>query len=366
MGIKLVMLSGLLSNYFANSLVSVFTASHCRQCNRFEKVYKTIEESNPLIDFNVTYINETTSLYSKSMNITHIPVLVFEDGEKLTGVPKNYDRIKEKCETISKTNEKLTGIPKNYDRIKSKKNKICYDHMYSAILCRDIYDDKILHSSEKYIDCIETSVQCMFKVKNDILFIAGRGSDEKNDWLHNFRFHMEEYPFKSNKKFHAGFLVQYMSIRDNFISLLDYMITKHEIKKIIFSGHSAASGWVSLAAFDLYKRIKKDYNLNVEVITFGSPRLANEYFGDDFDSNIECTRYINDRDLVTKVPFKFLGYKHLGKPIWIRNNGKMVKRDANGFQTLVFILTGFPRADVGLRDHYMDSYIKNLKECNNS
>ena len=349
MGIKLVLISGLLSNYFANSLVSVFTATHCRQCNRFEKVYKTIQESNPLIDFNVTHINQSTSVYSKSMNITHIPVLVFEDGEKITGVPRNYDIIKEKCELISKNN-----------------SKIDYDHMYSAILCRDVYDDKILHSSEKYIDYLETSVQCMFKVRNDTLFIAGRGSDEKNDWLHNFRFHMEEYPFKSKKKFHAGFLVQYMSVRDNFITLLDYMVTKHEIKKIVFSGHSAASGWVSLAAFDLHKKIKKDYNIDIEVITFGSPRLSNEYFGDDFDSNVNCTRYINDRDLVTKVPFKILGYEHLGKPIWLRNNGKIIKKDANGFQTFLLILTGFPRADVGVRDHYMDAYIKNMKECNNS
>jgi len=343
---RLVVLCAIINTYPGESLVSLFTAKHCRQCHNFQKTYNCIIQDNPKLEFNTTLINKETASYSKSMNITRIPVVVFDDGQKVIAVPKNYEQIRQKCKEIS--------IQKN--------KKIHDDHLYSAKLCRDIYEDEFLHKSEKYIDNEETSVQCMFQVKDKTLFIVGRGSDEKNDWLHNIQFHMEKYPFKSNKKFHSGFLLQYMSIRDKFSGMLEHMIEKHDIKKVVLCGHSAASGLVTLAGFDLYKQLQ---NLETEVITFGSPRLSNRQFEKDFESNIKCTRYINDKDMITKLPFKILGYRHLGNPIWLRNNGKFIKKDPNSFQTFFMMLSGILIADIGVRDHFMEQYVKNMEEINN-
>ena len=344
MSIKLILISCFVGFKTCDSFVSLFTAKACRQCTRFNKVFNDIIEKNPGLDYNITSINQNTSSYARHMNVSKIPVVIFEDGTRLTGVPRNYDLIRNKCKSYV------------------KEPRIPLDHLYSAILCRDIYDDSVLHSSEKYIDNPETDVQIMFTARENTLLVSSRGSSSIEDWKNNLNFPLSEFPFESKKKFHSGFLVQYMSVKDNFFNMLDSMLSKYpNIDKVVFSCHSASNGVMSLLSID-FEKINKKYDF--EVVSFGSPRLCNSFFKEDFDSRVKFTRYINDKDLVTKVPFNWLGYRHLGSPIWMKNNGKIEKNDATGFQTFMLFLFGIPSADVGVRDHFMDSYVKNIEECN--
>ena len=346
MAIKLVLISFFLRFNTSYSFVSLFTGKACRQCTKFDKVFNDIIEKNPGLDYNITSINQNTSSYARHMNVSKIPVVIFEDGTRLTGVPRNYDLIRKKCNLLKPV----------------KETKIPLDHLDSAILCRDIYDNSVLHSSEKYIDNPETDVQIMFTVKGDTLLVSSRGSSSIEDWKNNLNFPLSEFPFESKKKFHSGFLIQYMSVKDNFFNILNSMLFKYpNINKIVFSCHSASNGVMSLLSTDLEKQYKE---YDFEVVSFGSPRLCNSLFKKDFDSKVKFTRYINDKDLVTKVPFHWLGYRHLGSPVWMKNNGKIEKNDANGFQTFFLFLTGIPSADVGVRDHFMDAYVKNIEECN--
>ena len=337
---KLIILGSILTQ--GNSLVSLFTAQHCRQCHKFNRVFSDIVETNPQLDYNVTTIDQETFSYAKSMDIRKVPTVVFDDGTRLTGIPENYDAIKEKCKSMSYPN-----IPDS--------------HVHSSILCRDIYDDDVLYNSEKYVENKETDVQIMFCVYEETLYIASRGSDHRVDWRHNFQFAMNEYPYGSKKMFHSGFLVQWFSVREEFMNAFNEMIGKHtEINKVVLSGHSAGSSMATLAALEIEKFI----DIDIEVVTFGSPRMSNVEFKNDFSSKVNCTRYINDNDIVTKVPLKLWGYRHLGEPSLLKNNGEIVKKDLDVFQTFLAFVQGLLVAEIGIRDHDISRYVEKINKSN--
>ena len=260
MEIKLVLISFFLGFNTSYSFVSLFTGKACRQCIKFDKVFNDIIEKNPGLDYNITSINQNTSSYARHMNVSKIPLVIFEDGIRLTGVPRNYDLIRKKCNvSVKETKIPLASV---------KETKIPLDHLYSAILCRDIYDDSVLHSSEKYIDNPETDVQIMFTVRENTLLVSSRGSSSIEDWKNNLNFPLSEFPFESKKKFHSGFLVQYMSVKENFFNMLDSMLSKYpNIDKVVFSCHSASNGVMSLLSID-FEKINKKYDF--EVVSFGS------------------------------------------------------------------------------------------------
>ena len=83
------------------------------------------------------------------------------------------------------------------------------------------------------------------------------------------------------------------------------------------TGHSYGAALAILCAVDLeYNYPFKDY----EVIVFGCPRVGNKAFKDSYNLRIFKTLRVETRnDFITKLPFKFLGYEHVGSAIKLKN-----------------------------------------------
>lgn len=245
-----------------------------------------------------------------------------------------------------------------FTSIKPHKNNgaLTKEHLDAARLCQLVYDDDYLHKSERFVDVPSTDVQCSMSVDDRKLYVVFRGSDDKTDWSHNFNMDLVQYPAKSKNQLHAGFLEQWLSVREEVNKKVKDMLELNKgIETVVFTGHSAGSPPACLCAEEF------DLETEVRVITFGSPRFSNEAFKAEFEKTQKCTRIVLDRDLVTRFPINFYnGYAHVGTPLQLRD-GHVLQRDTTNFETFQWFLLGIPRLDVGVRDHLIENYVEKLE-----
>lgn len=234
-----------------------------------------------------------------------------------------------------------------------------HEHLETARLCQLVYDDEYLHNSERFVDSPSTDVQCAMSVKGSKLFVVFRGSDHETDWAHNFNANLVEYPKKSKSEFHAGFLVQWLSVRDEVKKKVHEMIElKEDIDTVIFAGHSAGSPPACLCAKELGLDSE---NYSLKIFTFGSPRFSNTVFKTDFETDFQCTRIVLDRDVITRFPLKFYnGYAHVGSPLQLRED-HVIERESTYFEAIQWLLLGIPKLDLGIRDHDIGNYVEKIK-----
>lgn len=235
------------------------------------------------------------------------------------------------------------------------------EHLQAARLCHKVYDDDYLHASERFVDSESTNVQCSMCFEENKLFVVFRGSDDMVDWFHNFNMDLVKYPENSKAEFHAGFLVQWLSVKEEVKKKVAEMIELKEgtVDAIVFAGHSAGSPPACLCA----KELSNAGNIDVRVVTFGSPRFSNHVFKEDFEKKkIPCTRIVLDRDLITRFPFSFSGvYAHVGKPLQLRED-HVLERETSVMETLYWLLLGIPRIDLGVRDHDVENYVSEIEK----
>ena len=187
---------------------------------------------------------------------------------------------------------------------------------YSALSYKDV-QPKQKNEILTVIDDKETDIQCYIRKSGNRLLITFRGSDSLKDWAADFKFWKKTIPYdnkKSKIQVHSGFLGTYKS--KNVRGKIHSLATK-DIEKIQITGHSYGAALATLCALDLeYNFPEKDY----EVILFGSPRVGNGAFKKSYDKRVFKTlRVENKMDIVTKIPFMFLGYRHVGTKISVGN-----------------------------------------------
>lgn len=203
---------------------------------------------------------------------------------------------------------------------------------YGDTLSTEIYDTVL------YNNCPKTDVTYFIALKSNAALIVFRGTDSFKDMRHNINFRRKVIPYgnyKSKIRVHAGFISAYKNteIRQKILSIIN-----GEIKNISITGHSLGAALAALCAVDLGYH---DASRNIEVVLFGSPRVGNRAFAVSYNKRLPNTmRFENGNDLVTKLPFKLLGYQHVKKCFHI----------------------GAPRifGFFSYRDHSLYEYFKNL------
>ena len=86
-----------------------------------------------------------------------------------------------------------------------------------------------------------------------------------------------------------------------------------EFKTLYITGHSLGAAMATIAASRLSPEC---------LYTYGSPRVGTRSFVKALNNrNIKHNRFVNNNDVVTKVPFAFLGYKHHGTLQYINHYG---------------------------------------------
>ncbi|MDA3855889.1 MAG: lipase family protein [Candidatus Woesearchaeota archaeon] len=153
----------------------------------------------------------------------------------------------------------------------------------------------------------ETDTQWDFYKTEDTLILRFQGSFSKKDWLQNFNAFI--VPYKDMKKrfyVHAGFLKKYKSIREEVLKVC----ADEDIKEIEILGHSQGAGLSILAHEDIRYHFP---NIEVNSYVYGCPRVVSWNAPDDRWKGFNSIR--NGNDVATKVPFFWMGYKHVGKKI---------------------------------------------------
>lgn len=139
--------------------------------------------------------------------------------------------------------------------------------------------------------------------------------------------------------------------------VLEALLPKAEGKTFFITGHSLGGAMATIATSRLHDRVDA-------LFTYGSPRVGTKKFVKSF-SHIPHHRHVNNNDVVPKVPFAFLGYRHTCAPRYINYYGNI--RPATYWQRFKDQWRGRWRALKkgqafdGAYDHGMDYYVKYTK-----
>ncbi|XP_046858009.1 lipase-like [Xenia sp. Carnegie-2017] len=178
---------------------------------------------------------------------------------------------------------------------------------FAAVQSIDAYLSLKLSHDSKLFDLGRTK-GFVKNTRNEIV-VSFQGSFRTVDWLRDFIIVKKSYSGCQDCKVHTGFVKAYSPLKDQmFRKLRDLNRNKQE--KVLVTGHSLGGAMATLAAVDL---INAGYQ--VDLITFGAPRVGNKAFAQYVDRivkglNLRVT-YLND--IVTVVPN--VGYRHAGQEI---------------------------------------------------
>src|SRR2546429_1312661 len=205
---------------------------------------------------------------------------------------------------------------------------------------------------------VEWDTQVCVVSNADAVVVAFRGTqpEELKDWVTDADIvlaHAEVGPV------HFGFEPHLQS----FGIRREQPIRDHQDRQqsLWFTGHSLGAALATLAAARLRLKLKPIHGL----YTYGSPRVGSLEFTDRFDQDFgEFTfRYINNSDVVTRVPTREMGYSHVGTSLTFDADGTVhadmhfwnkflerIKGDLNEFLHGKFSL---------FNDHGIQNYVAN-------
>jgi len=138
----------------------------------------------------------------------------------------------------------------------------------------------------------------LFKHRYDVL-IAFRGTVGILDWLNDCRANQVDSPF-SKGKVHQGFLNSVKNLEEPILNKLDELMLEYPDAMIYITGHSKGGALATLMGFCVLSR-HKDYLKRIKIATFGSPRVGDSDFCDDYP--FEHYRYESFLDLVPHLSF---------------------------------------------------------------
>ncbi len=193
----------------------------------------------------------------------------------------------------------------------------------------------------------------LFSNANDLVVVA-RGT-EPNQW-DDLRADANAWTVLVDVgRVHAGFNGE---VNHLWPLIEERIINNH--RTAYFAGHSLGAAIAMVCAgrckgSEIYTNPKC-------LFTFGSPRVGNQRY--IHATNIPHYRWVNNNDIVTRVPPRWLGYRHSGSELYIDHRGNLRKvyawsRSRDRFKGL---LQSLWRGKVDyLSDHSMVDYILNIR-----
>lgn len=168
-----------------------------------------------------------------------------------------------------------------------------------------------------WIEDDATDTQAFAAATADYIVVSFRGTKEPRDFLTDLM--IRKKPFLGNGKsesgfgeVHRGFNMAFESVRDQLKATLDAFEAEQSGRPIFVTGHSLGAALAQLAALYLAS-VGKDV---ASVYTYGSPRVGNKDFQRGYESLLKDRTFlhINNSDIVTTIPLKLLGFRHVALP----------------------------------------------------
>lgn len=206
---------------------------------------------------------------------------------------------------------------------------------------------KISYIGLGYQDSIfieDDGAQChiVWNKEEVVLCFRGTEPDEFSDVLAD----LNAIPRKSMTDgwVHSGFRGELDKLWDDILPILE----EHKGKVLYICGHSLGAAMATLAASRMEDWVH-------ELYTFGSPRVGTRGFVNN--AHVTHWRFVNNNDIVTRVPLALMGYKHHGNLCYINHYGHIRKMTV--WQRIKDKFRGY-RAGLldGAKDHSMTNYVK--------
>ena len=130
-----------------------------------------------------------------------------------------------------------------------------------------------------------------------------------------------------------------------------------------FTGHSLGGAMATICGGRC--KLSKIPTMPEEVHTFGSPRVGNKRYVNH--TQLSLFRWVNNNDIVTRVPPAWMGYRHTGEEKYLDRNGDL-SAGTTGWKRTSDRLRGFLRGLARFKidqfsDHLMPYYIEYI--CKN-
>lgn len=173
--------------------------------------------------------------------------------------------------------------------------------------------------------------------------VADKTNGTMKSWLYNLQGAKAPYKHMNQKFYvHRGFLYIYKQLRDEFITYMKSV--KHN--KIVIMGYSQGGAVAQIIYEDLVYNLPELNADQFDCWIYGAPRAFSIFNKKEVMRRCpNVKRFVNGQDLVSRVPFVFMGYSHIAKKIQI------------GMVRIPFLFLGF----YGLH-HFPGYYIKNLEK----
>ena len=189
------------------------------------------------------------------------------------------------------------------------------------------------------------------KDRNDLWF-AFRGTEPSklNDVMADLKIFKNTA--KAGGKVHGGFQEEVNDLWMDIVKELDHNDQLKVRKDVYMTGHSLGAAMATIAT----TRYAPE-----ELFTFGSPRVGGKHFIKNIKS--DHYRFMNNNDIVCRIPPAWLGFRHHGQMIYFNRFGdKQLK--PTWADTFYGILNSWKRFKFfdGVVDHGMPNYVKAIKK----
>lgn len=195
----------------------------------------------------------------------------------------------------------------------------------------------------------------------EAVIVAFRGTEPRKlkDWMTDADTALVLGPYGL---MHDGFLRGFNCVKDDLTAAIEQF--QNNAQSLWFTGHSLGAALAAVAVATFTQASKPVYGL----YTFGQPRVGNSTFARDFDTTFKTRffRFVNNADVVTRVPLRTMGYSHAGTFLYFDDQGRL--HDDPGFwykflDSVEGTIQGLDRLEPeALAAHNMDRYVANLEK----
>ena len=159
---------------------------------------------------------------------------------------------------------------------------------------------------------------------------------------------------------HQGFKAE---VDELWPMVLEDLMAKPPVQKLWFCGHSLGAAMATIMASRCHYH--KEIPNPEELYTYGSPRVG--WKGYVVHLGVQHHRWVNNNDIVTRVPLRLMGYTHHGEEHYMNAYGEV--RKMTGWQRVKDrwrgMWMGIKNGGVdNFSDHSMTNYIANLEAWN--
>uniref|UniRef100_A0ACD5WR80 Uncharacterized protein n=1 Tax=Avena sativa TaxID=4498 RepID=A0ACD5WR80_AVESA len=201
-------------------------------------------------------------------------------------------------------------------------------YAWTCSRCNDLTQDFEMRSLIVDVEkCLQAFVGIAHNLNAIIVAIRGTQENSVQNWIEDLIWKQLDisYPNMPNAKVHSGFFSSY----NNTILRLAITSAVRKARKtygdinVIVTGHSMGGAMAAFCALDLAISLGSD---NVQLMTFGQPRVGNAVFASYFAKYVPNTiRLVHGHDIVPHLPpyFSFLSkrtYHHFPREVWINDS----------------------------------------------